>query len=207
MQLQISIPSIDSSLVFYEHEDTIEEVQEDEGPTIFEVQEMLSKILCPAIVKELRKEGCDVTSNMFEVYYRPSARCMRVQSGNPVRIIVGYHIASMPTDEYYKLLKRHIRLVPQAYRHTALVRKTLLEEIEKGSKKRISMQLGVNVEDIPLTLKKSEYSITEQCLVVAKHRETGIEVRLAMDIKQSIKCREEAIIRLSEEVLKRRMAE
>lgn len=203
MILEIQIPSIDSSLVQYEIEDEV--VEEVIQPSIFEVQEMLAKILCPAIVKELRREGCMIDTKMFEVYYRPSARCMKIQGGNPVRVVVGLHIASMPTDEYYRMLKRHLRLVPQAYRQTALVRSSLLVEFDKDFKRNVTKSLGVNVEDIPLTLKKSEYSVSEQCLVIAKHRETGIEVRVAMDIRDSIKCRETAVLKLSEEVLKRRM--
>lgn len=169
---------------------------------IFDIQDMLRNVLAPAILKELHKEGVNVRPEMFEIYFRPSDTHARVQGGNPVRIIIGLVPGEINTNDYWQFVKQQIKLVVKAYRSVALVRSGLITDISKGLYRAVKERTGVDINDIPLTLKEHEYEIKEMCVIRVRHRKTGIEVQLGDNFSNSIKTRESAILLLSEAVHK-----
>jgi len=169
---------------------------------IFDIQDMLRNVLAPAICKQLHREGVNIRAEQFEIYFRPSDIHARVQGGNPVRIIIGLVPGEINTEDYWQFIKQQLKQVPKAYRSVALVRSGMITDITKGLYRAVKERTGVDINDIPLTLKEHEYEIKEMCVVRVKHRKTGIEVQLGDSFSNSIKTRESAVILLSEAVHK-----
>lgn len=174
---------------------------------IFIVEEMINKHMVPKMLRELSHSGIHVRAEQFDILFRPSEIASRIQGGNPVRIIIGQMPQSMNTNDYWHFLKQQIAQVPKFYRSVALVRSGMMVEIEGKLRKSVKTLTGVDINDIPLTLKSHEYEISEMYVVKVKHKKTGCEISLASGIDKSISTREKAILQLSAEVHKNNLME